>query len=84
MVLNGPQVVEANLIGQLALFQGFLVQRVPVNFVVIGTLHFIQESKLHGSAPFRSFIRQDWRKCTVCLRGEWFEVQQREVGNPRT
>ena len=56
-MLHEPQVVEANLVGQLALRQCFLVQRIPVDFIVIRTLHFVQESKLHEYSPFRPYPR---------------------------
>src|SRR6266446_227694 len=54
MVLNEPEVVEPHLVGEFALRQRFLVQRVPVNGRALErTLTFVEEAKLHHPAPVR-------------------------------
>ena len=51
VVLDEPEVIEADFVRQLALFQRLLVQHVPINLFVPRTLHLVQKSKLHEPSP---------------------------------
>jgi hypothetical protein len=48
VVFHKPQIVEAHLVGQLALLYGFLVQRIPVDVLPLKrALHLVEYAKLH-------------------------------------
>ena len=52
VVFHEPEVVETNLVGQFALFQGFLVEGVPVDLRSLErALAFVEQSELHGGSP---------------------------------
>ena len=49
VVFHEPEVVKPHLVGQLALFQCFLVKGVPVNLGALKrALAFVKQSELHG------------------------------------
>src|SRR5215470_10050463 len=53
MVLHKPEIVEAHLVGQRALFQRLFVQRVPIDVRTLKRpLHFVEDAKLHGPSPW--------------------------------
>ena len=63
MVLNEPHVVEAHLVGQADLLDGFLDDGVVVQF---GTLHFIGQAEFHGEVlPLCSVDEGCFRDCTA-------------------
>ena len=77
VVLDEPEGVKADLVGQRALFERLLVQAVPVDAGAFeGALHLVEKAKLHrrtslGSArPAPGMIVCDWRLLTNdCTRG---------------
>ena len=63
-MLDEPDVIEAHLVGQADLLDGFLDDGVVVQF---GTLHFVGQAEFHDvTAPFA--MANDWRDCTAVPR----------------
>src|SRR5262245_32107461 len=53
MVLHKPEIVEAHLVGQGALFQRLFVQCVPIDGGTLKrSLRFVEEAKLHCPSPW--------------------------------
>jgi hypothetical protein len=52
VVLHEPEIVETHPVGQLALLQGLLIQRIPIDIGALKrSLRLVQEAKLHGLSP---------------------------------
>ena len=53
VMLHKPEVVEPDLVGQLALGQSLLIQAVPVEFgAAVRPLHLVKYAEFHAVSPY--------------------------------